>query len=114
MQRWRVMFVHILHFKSKNELSWAFRYLASSETVEGCLVDDNPLRIRFVAAPSHASKLIEKLYGRLLVINLYSDWVKGDDACQELCHRTGLGWDLVGEVYRQGASAQVATIRCQK
>ena len=58
------MYVHTLHFTSRNELSWAFHYLLSAPFVDDCLTVPETLSIRFVAGPERAATLIERIYLR--------------------------------------------------
>ncbi len=58
------VYVHTLHFTSRNELSWAFHYLLSAPFVDDCLTEPQILSIRFVAAPERAATLIERIYLR--------------------------------------------------
>jgi hypothetical protein len=55
-------YVHTLRLTSKEQLSRAFDNLLSCEFVEDCLVEASLLRLRFVAPPEHASRLIERIY----------------------------------------------------
>lgn len=58
------VYMHTLHFTSREQLSWAFRFLRSSEFVQDCLTEPAQLRIRFVAAPAPAASLVEQIYLR--------------------------------------------------
>jgi len=56
------VYVHTLEFTDQNRLAAAFERLASCEFVEDCLVETERLRIRFVADPSQARALVERIY----------------------------------------------------
>lgn len=56
------MYVHTLEFTDRNRLAAAFEQVMSSEWVEDCLVETDRLRIRFVADPEHAQRLIQRIY----------------------------------------------------
>jgi len=54
--------VHTLYFTDRSRLSAAFERIVSDELVESCVVETDELRIRFVATPERASRLIERIY----------------------------------------------------
>jgi hypothetical protein len=56
------VYVHTLEFVDNNRLASAFEQLVSSEWVEDCLVETDKLRIRFVADPQQATKLVARIY----------------------------------------------------
>ncbi len=51
-----------LEFTSQAHLSRAFEELLSSEHLEDCVVETDLVRLRFVAPPAHAEKLLERVY----------------------------------------------------
>ena len=56
------MQVHTLRFGTREQFSWAFRYLLDQESVDDCLAEPDLLRIRFVAEPGHVEMLLERVY----------------------------------------------------
>ena len=56
------MYVHTLEFVDRDHLAAAFERIVSSEYVENCLVETERMRIRFLADPSHAAPLVERIY----------------------------------------------------
>jgi hypothetical protein len=56
------MYLHVLHFRSPQELSWAMGRLLDSSWVEDCLAEPQALRIRFRAPTSAAADLLERIY----------------------------------------------------
>lgn len=56
------MYVHTLEFIDRDHLASAFERIVSSEYVENCLVETERMRIRFLADPSHAEPLVERIY----------------------------------------------------
>jgi len=56
------VFVHTLEFVDRDHLASAFERIVSSEFVENCLVETERMRIRFLADPTHAETLVERIY----------------------------------------------------
>jgi hypothetical protein len=56
------VYVHILQFKSSDELSWAMTRLLDSAWVEDCLAEPEALQIRFRAPSDRAADLLERIY----------------------------------------------------
>jgi len=56
--------IFVLRLESSGTLEAAFAKLLDSSDVSSCVIEPDSLQIRFVANPSVASQLIEKIYLR--------------------------------------------------
>ena len=56
------MYVHTLEFTSASQLARAYEELATDGAIEDCSIELDLLRIRFLAPPSRAAQLVERIY----------------------------------------------------
>jgi hypothetical protein len=56
------MRVYVLTFDSRPSLTRAFDALLSSPDVASCMIEADRVRIRFIAPPDCAEKIVERVY----------------------------------------------------
>ena len=54
--------VHTLHFANEAELTRSLGEVLESAFVEDCLVEPAELRLRFLAPPKSAARVVERIY----------------------------------------------------
>ena len=54
--------VYVLHFEGPGSLSRAFEQLMGSSRVDGCLLESELGRLRFLAPQKFADRLVERIY----------------------------------------------------
>ena len=76
--------VYVLQFDSPGSVSRAFEHLMASSRIDGCLVEPERGRLRFLAPRRLADRLVERIYleGGLTWCSRHD--LKAGDECQDV------------------------------